>query len=182
MILIKRAKGIAVQHNRIGSGTTTGAFVFQAFEDYMEHDMVKEMVRIHKITFSFLSAGLPLASATIANIARIYTAWRSGNKVPLVTTTALADGIIDKWLLKDAIALSQVATEESLSFSGGVEAVFDHTANPIPCNPYGLTLGVCSDGAGNFSDDNVDVVIEYEWVKTTQEDMGAYLLWEALGQ
>jgi len=182
MILIKRAKGIALQHNRIGSGSTAGAYVFQSFEDYQEHDMVKEMVRIHRIIFNFDAECLPSMAATIAKLGKVFAAWRSGNKTPLVTTTALADGIIDKWLIRDAFAVFQVATEESITLPGGVQAIFDHTANPIPCNPYGLSLGVCSDQAGNFNDSSVDVMIEYEWVKSTQEDMSSFLLWEALGQ
>lgn len=175
----KRSKGWQRATDSFASGSAAQVGAVIAPPDFAEHDNLKEVILLRKLKIRFDESTIPSLAATVDGY--LMAGIRSGSKLPSTIAWWRIDGTVQKWLTACSGHITQPATENGLSVYPFAEITFDFGDEPLVLNPLGFSIGASSEGLGNFDDDNIFIEYEYQWAKSNEDYLQAYLGWEALG-
>jgi len=175
--LYPKPKGWAIATDVFDTGANVAAGSILTWPNYLAHDPGKEIVLLKKLVIGVDLLNMPLPYQEGVN--QFTMGFRSGYKA--AGTTWDREGYIASWIHKRASVWYEPATETAAA-SGGCEAVFDFSDDPIIINPVWLAVAVSTGGALSFRDGGfVSIQAWYQWAKSSEESATAYLKWEALG-
>jgi len=183
MLLVRNPGGIQIANFTVQAGTNAIKHCRQAWDDYQEHDITNEAVKIHKIRLQQTPENLATYMANVTDNMNLVMGFHPGNVAPASLTVVPDESNKEKYLTTN-INTRHIVAAASNEWWDGIVGEMSFVDIPLVADPVtnDFVTWIESSDAGNvFADGYLVWTVWYQWIKADKNALQAYLNWEALG-